>query len=67
MIDDKEKRALLDDEDMQRILVDFTLGKPPAREDTPGMADFRRRMEVQVAEIKEKGYVIDLGIPMDED
>jgi hypothetical protein len=47
-------------EDIERILVEVTLGKPPAQPDTPEQAAFRQKMVVEVAEIKARGWIVDI-------
>lgn len=51
---------MVDSDTMNRILVEVTLGRQPARPDTEEEAAFRRKMEIQVAQIENEGYTVDI-------
>lgn len=42
------------------ILLEVTLGRTPAKPDTPEEAELRARYEVQVDEIGAKGGIVDI-------
>ncbi len=44
--------------EVNRILVEVTLGKRPARADTPQMAEMRRKLTADVAAAKWQGKTI---------
>ena len=44
----------------ERILVEVTLNKPPATDDSPEEAAFRAQLEKEFAEIEAQGYVVDI-------
>jgi hypothetical protein len=54
---------MVEGEDIERITLEQTLGKEPARPDTPEEAEFRAAVSKDIAEIKAKGWVVD--IPFD--
>jgi hypothetical protein len=56
---------MIDTEIAERILVEVTLNKPPATDDSPEEAEFRAKMEQQCAEIKAQGYVVDIPNEID--
>lgn len=52
--------AMFDSVALSPTLDEVTLGKKPARPDTEDEATSRRKMEVQVKEIKDEGYSVDI-------
>lgn len=47
-------------ETLTRILLEVCNGKLSARKDTPEEAEYRRRTEIEVAEIRAKGEIVDI-------
>lgn len=50
-------------EELRRILLEITLGREPAKPDTPALAEKRRRLQESVDEIRRLGGIVD--IPFD--
>ena len=47
-------------DDAERILVEETLGRPPAQADTTEQAAFRARLADEIRKIEDAGYVVDV-------
>lgn len=47
-------------ETLTRILIEVTNGAPPVRKDAPEEAEYRRRTEMEVAEIRAKGGIVEI-------
>lgn len=56
----KKREPAFDTSVLNRITNEVVMGLPPAVEDTPGMAELREKIAVDVAKAKEEGLVIDL-------
>ena len=51
---------MISSDDVERIVVEVTTGKSPATADTPEQAEFRQKIESEVAEIIAKGGIVDI-------